>query len=84
MAEGKARRIDRAFKVAALARMAAGASVSALSQELGVRRKLLYQRREMVQRGGVAWGRAATGQGAVGCGGRAATAGGAARRGRAR
>ena len=44
---------DRAFKLAALERMAAGANVSALSRELGVRRKLLYQWRETVRRGGV-------------------------------
>ena len=51
MADGRARRFDRAFKVAALERMAAGANVSALSRELGVRRKLLY--RDTVRRGGV-------------------------------
>jgi transposase-like protein len=51
---GKAgRRHERAFKVAALARMAAGENVSALSRELGVRRKLLYQWRDTVRRGGV-------------------------------
>lgn len=48
-----ARRFERAFKVAALERMAAGANVSALSRELGVRRKLLYQWRDTVRRGGV-------------------------------
>lgn len=48
-----ARRFDRAFKVAALERMAAGANVSALGRELGVRRKLLYQWRDTVRRGGV-------------------------------
>lgn len=47
-----ARRFDRAFKLAALARMAAGENVSALSRELGVRRKLLYQWRDTVRRGG--------------------------------
>jgi len=47
-----ARRFDRAFKVAALERMAAGADVSALGRELGVRRKLLYQWRDTVRRGG--------------------------------
>ena len=35
MADGRARRFDRAFKLAALARMAAGENVSALSRELG-------------------------------------------------
>jgi transposase len=53
MAGKLARRFDRAFKVAALERMAAGANVSALSRELGVRRKLLYQWRDTVRRGGV-------------------------------
>ena len=52
MADGKARRFDRAFKLAALARMAAGENVSALSRELEVRRKLLYQWRDTVRRGG--------------------------------
>ena len=52
MADGTARRFDRAFKLAALARMAAGENVSALSRELGVRRKLLYQWRDTVRRGG--------------------------------
>ena len=53
MAGKPARRFDRAFKVAALERMAAGANVSALSRELGVRRKLLYQWRDTVRRGGI-------------------------------
>ena len=52
MADGTARRFDRAFKLAALARMAAGENVSALSRELEVRRKLLYQWRDAVRRGG--------------------------------
>lgn len=52
MAGGTARRFDRAFKLAALARMAAGENVSALSRELAVRRKLLYQWRDTVRRGG--------------------------------
>lgn len=54
MARGRARRYERAFKVAALERMAAGENVSALSRELGIRRKLLYQWRDAVQRGGIA------------------------------
>ena len=54
MAGKGGRRHDRAFKVAALERMAAGENVSALSRELGVRRKLLYQWRDTVRRGGVA------------------------------
>ena len=43
---------DRVFKVAALARMARGENVSALGREFGVRRKLLYQWRDTVRRGG--------------------------------
>jgi transposase-like protein len=53
MAGKGGRRHERAFKVAALERMAAGANVSALGRELGVRRKLLYQWRDTVRRGGV-------------------------------
>ena len=46
MERGGARRLSREFKLAALARMAAGENVSALSREFGVRRKLLYQWRD--------------------------------------
>jgi len=46
--------VGRAFKVAALERMAAGENVSALSRELGIRRKLLYQWRDAVRRGAIA------------------------------
>src|SRR5512132_3221639 len=53
MVHGMARRYERAFKVAALERMAAGENVSALSRNLGIRRKLLYQWRDAVRRGGV-------------------------------
>ena len=53
MAGKQTRWFDRAFKVAALERMAAGENVSALSHELGVRRKLLYQWRDTVRRGGL-------------------------------
>jgi transposase-like protein len=53
MAGKGGRRHERAFKVAALERMAAGENVSALGRELGVRRKLLYQWRDTVRRGGV-------------------------------
>lgn len=53
MGSGEARRFDRAFKVAALERMAAGENVSALGRELGVRRKLLYRWRDVARRGGV-------------------------------
>ena len=52
MERGGARRLSREFKLAALARMAAGENVSALGRELGVRRKLLYQWRDTVRRGG--------------------------------
>jgi transposase len=50
--EGGSRRFSREFKLAALARMAAGENVSALARELGVRRKCLYQWRERFQLGG--------------------------------
>ncbi|HEY4045066.1 MAG TPA: helix-turn-helix domain-containing protein [Rhodopila sp.] len=46
------RRFSREFKLAALARMAAGENVSALARELGVRRKYLYQWRERFRTGG--------------------------------
>lgn len=52
MAEGSARRYSREFKLAALARMAAGENVSALARELGVLRKCLYQWRERYRIGG--------------------------------
>ena len=42
----------REFKLSALARMEAGANVSALARELGVRRKYLYQWRERFRLGG--------------------------------
>jgi len=50
--KGEARRFSREFKLAALARMAAGENVSALARELGVRRKYLYQWRERFHLGG--------------------------------
>jgi transposase-like protein len=49
---GKERRFSREFKLAALARMAAGENVSALARELKVRRKCLYQWRERFRAGG--------------------------------
>jgi transposase len=52
MAEESARRYSREFKLAALARMAAGENVSALARELGVLRKCLYQWRERYRLGG--------------------------------
>ncbi|MDP9413437.1 MAG: transposase [Pseudomonadota bacterium] len=48
------RRFSREFKLAALSRMAAGANVSALAKELGIRRKYLYQWRERFRVGGPA------------------------------
>jgi transposase len=53
MERGGVRRLSRESKLAALARMAAGENVSTLGRELGVRRKLLYQWRDTVRRGGV-------------------------------
>ena len=46
------RRFSREFKLAVLARMEAGENVSALSRELGIRRKCLYQWRERFRVGG--------------------------------
>src|SRR5260221_12150891 len=46
------RRFSREFKLAALARMAAGENVSALARELVVRREFLYQWRERFRAGG--------------------------------
>ncbi|TAN61204.1 MAG: helix-turn-helix domain-containing protein [Magnetospirillum sp.] len=50
--EGKRRLFSREFKLAVLARMAAGENVSALCRELGIRRKCLYQWRERFRVGG--------------------------------
>lgn len=52
--EGQERRFSREFKLAALARMAAGENVSALCRELGIRRKLIYQWRDRFRQGGPA------------------------------
>lgn len=41
-----ARRFSREFKLSALARMESGDNVSALSRDLDVRRKLLYEWRD--------------------------------------
>ena len=49
---GKSRVFSREFKLSALSRMEAGENVSALSRELGIRRKLLYQWREAFRSGG--------------------------------
>src|SRR5271168_4792401 len=51
MSDGN-RTFSREFKLAALARMAAGENVSALARELGVLRKCLYQWRERYRIGG--------------------------------
>lgn len=47
------RRYDRDFKLSAVSRMEAGENVAALSRELGVRRKLLYDWRRAFRLGGV-------------------------------
>jgi transposase len=52
MSEETARQFSREFKLAALARMAAGENVSALARELGVLRKCLYQWRDRYRLGG--------------------------------
>lgn len=52
--EGEERRFSREFKLAALARMAAGENVSALCRELGIKRKYIYQWRERFRLGGPA------------------------------
>lgn len=50
--ERQRRRFSRDFKLAVLARMAAGENVSALACEFGVRRKIVYQWRERFRAGG--------------------------------
>lgn len=51
--EGDAeRRFSREFKLAALARMAAGENVSALCRELGIKRKSIYEWRDRFRQGG--------------------------------
>lgn len=47
-----ARRFSREFKLSALARMESGDNVSALSRDLDVRRKLLYEWRDAYKAGG--------------------------------
>src|ERR1700723_451910 len=51
MSEASTRQFSRDFKLAALARMAAGENVSALARELGVLRKCLYQWRDRYRLG---------------------------------
>ena len=48
----KAWRFSREFKLGAVERMQAGESPSALQRELGVKRKLLYDRKKRVERTG--------------------------------
>ena len=48
----KAREFSRAFKVAAVSRMQAGEAASRIAQELGVRRKLLYEWKQRMEQGG--------------------------------
>ena len=50
----KSRRFSKEFKLLALLRMDAGENVSALSRELNVRRKLLYEWRDAFGAGGEA------------------------------
>lgn len=49
----KARVFSREFKVAAVERVGSGESVAAVAQELGVRRKLLYEWKQRFEAGGV-------------------------------
>lgn len=48
----KAREFSREFKVAAVKRMQAGEAASGLAEELGVRRKLLYEWKQRMEQGG--------------------------------
>lgn len=52
MPANKSRRFSREFKLLALSRMGSGENVSALSRELNVRRKLLYEWRDAFRAGG--------------------------------
>lgn len=52
MSRSTARVFTRAFKLSVLNRMAGGENVSALARELKLRRKLLYQWRDQLRRGG--------------------------------
>ncbi len=52
MGKKKYRRFSREFKLAAVGRMQAGESPSALARELDVRRKLLYEWKNRVEDGG--------------------------------
>ena len=52
MGERKNRQFSREFKLAAVGRMQAGESPSALQRELGVKRKSLYEWKNRVEAGG--------------------------------
>lgn len=52
MSQSTARKHSREFKVHLVQRMLAGESVAALSQEYGVRRKLIYQWKDVYKRFG--------------------------------
>lgn len=52
MEKRKAREFRREFKVAAVLRMNAGESTARLAEELGVRRKLLYEWKQRMEAGG--------------------------------
>jgi transposase-like protein len=52
MPKSKSRIFSREFKLSALSRMDGGENVSALSRELNVRRKLLYEWRDAFRAGG--------------------------------
>jgi transposase-like protein len=52
MSKTQRRIFGRAFKLVAVERMEAGESASALSEELGVKRTLLYRWRDAVRAGG--------------------------------
>jgi transposase len=54
MSEVIARRVSREFKLDVVRRLEAGANVSVLSGELGIRRQLLSQWRDAFRRGGPA------------------------------
>ena len=53
MSKADQRRFSREYKLAVIERMAAGENVSALSRELGIARKCLYQWRDRYRLGGV-------------------------------
>ena len=76
----KSRVFSRDFKLTALSRMADGEAVSALSRELNVRRKLLYEWRDAFRAGGpeALRSRGRPRKGSVVIGARSAKAGGAA------